>query len=169
MSDGALKCFSTLADRFIRRGIDPAPLARNGLMEELVDRLGGEFPAVAGSLEGKQAFHQRLSTTIGLLSTLCRGSDGFSRHLFRSSLPEALEKALQGDERWVAVVRMRMGMMSFIRFSMLFILLSINQTFFSNPPLHATLLPIQPSNSCRLLTPVIHSNAQKHPRDHEVS
>lgn len=99
VSDGALKCFSSLVDRFIRRGIDPAPLAKNGLMHELVARLGGDFPLVAGSLEGKQAFHQRLSTTIGLLSTLCRGSESFSRELFRSSLPEALEKALQGDDR----------------------------------------------------------------------
>ena len=99
VSDGALKCFSSLADRFIRRGVDPAPLARNELMHELVDRLSEQLPVVAGSMEGRQAFHQRLSTTIGLLSTLCRGSEAFSRQLFRSSLPDALEKALQGDDR----------------------------------------------------------------------
>ena len=39
VADGALKCFASLADRFIRKGVDPAPLAENGLTTELLCRL----------------------------------------------------------------------------------------------------------------------------------
>jgi len=45
VADGALRCFASLADRFIRRGVDPAPLALNGLTQELLQRL-----ATAGCL-----------------------------------------------------------------------------------------------------------------------
>ena len=40
-----------------------------------------------------------ISTVISLLSTLCRGSPVVTHDLFRSQLPDAIEKALQGDER----------------------------------------------------------------------
>jgi hypothetical protein len=40
-----------------------------------------------------------ISTVISLLSTLCRGSPSITHDLLRSQLPEATEKALQGDER----------------------------------------------------------------------
>jgi len=40
-----------------------------------------------------------ISTVISLLSTLCRGSPVITHDLLRSKLPEAIEKALQGDER----------------------------------------------------------------------
>lgn len=30
VADGALRCFASLADRFTRRGVDPAPLAQHG-------------------------------------------------------------------------------------------------------------------------------------------
>jgi hypothetical protein len=40
-----------------------------------------------------------ISTVISLLSTLCRGSPSITHDLLRSQLPEAIEKALQGDER----------------------------------------------------------------------
>lgn len=39
VSDGALRCFASLSDRFTRRGIDPAPLAQHGLLNELILRL----------------------------------------------------------------------------------------------------------------------------------
>ncbi len=42
-----------------------------------------------------------VSTTISLLSTLCRGSSGITHNLLRGPLPEALECALFGDERCV--------------------------------------------------------------------
>ena len=50
VADGALRCFASLADRFIRRGVDPAPLALNGLTEELLQRLAtAGCSAVAGT------------------------------------------------------------------------------------------------------------------------
>ena len=39
VADGALRCFASLADRFTRRGVDPAPLAQHGLVEDLLHRL----------------------------------------------------------------------------------------------------------------------------------
>ena len=39
VGDGALKCFASLADRFIRKNVDPLPLASNGLTQELLNRL----------------------------------------------------------------------------------------------------------------------------------
>ena len=46
VSEGALRCFATLADRFSRRVVDPAPLVEHGpvLLEHLLNRL-----AVSGS------------------------------------------------------------------------------------------------------------------------
>jgi len=50
VADGALRCFASLADRFIRRGVDPAPLALNGLTQELLQRLAAAgCSAVAGT------------------------------------------------------------------------------------------------------------------------
>ena len=39
VADGALKCFASLADRFIRKNVDPVPLASHGLTQELLNRL----------------------------------------------------------------------------------------------------------------------------------
>ncbi|XP_065095256.1 E3 ubiquitin-protein ligase Ufd4 isoform X4 [Ochlerotatus camptorhynchus] len=39
VADGALKCFASVADRFTRKGVDPAPLAEYGLVTELLNRL----------------------------------------------------------------------------------------------------------------------------------
>ncbi|XP_062549272.1 E3 ubiquitin-protein ligase Ufd4 isoform X4 [Armigeres subalbatus] len=39
VADGALKCFASVADRFTRKGVDPAPLAEYGLVNELLNRL----------------------------------------------------------------------------------------------------------------------------------
>ena len=39
VADGALKCFASLADRFIRKDVDPVPLAAHGLTQELLNRL----------------------------------------------------------------------------------------------------------------------------------
>ncbi|XP_033103063.1 E3 ubiquitin-protein ligase HECTD1-like isoform X1 [Anneissia japonica] len=114
VSDGALRCFASLADRFTRRGIDPAPLAKHGLTKELLERLSncgipksqtlvakGSTPSTpAGSTPDSKSNHN-ISTVISLLSTLCRGSPGVTHDLLRSELPNAIEKALQGDERCV--------------------------------------------------------------------
>ncbi len=89
VSDGALRCFASLADRFTRRGVDPAPLAKHGLTEELLSRMAaaggtasgpsstckpgrtssGATPSAADSKLSNQ-----VSTIVSLLSTLCRGS-----------------------------------------------------------------------------------------------
>lgn len=81
VADGALKCFASLADRFIRRGIDPAPLAEHNLMDVLLSRLSSaatssnvmpSTPRGQASSESKSS--PSVSTIISLLSTLCRGS-----------------------------------------------------------------------------------------------
>ncbi|XP_066599740.1 E3 ubiquitin-protein ligase HECTD1 isoform X2 [Prorops nasuta] len=118
VADGALRCFASLADRFSRRGTDPAPLASNGLVSELLYRLSnaaGSGTAVAATSgnpktpppsstattipapEPKSC--ASVSTIISLLSTLCRGSPSITHDLLRSELPDAIEKALKGDER----------------------------------------------------------------------
>lgn len=124
VSDGALRCFASLADRFTRRSVDPAPLAEHGLAQELLAKLSAAAtPATAASM-AQLAHHNpaapaaapavlaahghgapeskssaSVSTIISLLSTLCRGSPGITHDLLRSPLPDAIEKALKGDER----------------------------------------------------------------------
>ncbi len=80
VSDSALRCFASVADRFTRRGMDPAALAKHGLIEELLDRLakagmsGTDRPSVnTGTPDPKNA-SPSVTTVISLLSTLCRGS-----------------------------------------------------------------------------------------------
>ncbi len=81
ISGPAMKCFVTLADRFIRRGKDPAPIAEKGLMEVMVRRLAsiGEASSVtpAGSTPEKPSGHA-VTTIVNLLSTLCRGSSSIT-------------------------------------------------------------------------------------------
>uniref|UniRef100_A0A6P4FNM6 E3 ubiquitin-protein ligase n=1 Tax=Drosophila rhopaloa TaxID=1041015 RepID=A0A6P4FNM6_DRORH len=141
VSDGALKCFASVADRFTRKWVDPAPLAEYGLTTELLKRLksvggnthsslsaAGAQPTssslpvattnsdavnenVAGNAtisnstkvksSDAAASPQSISTTISLLSTLCRGSPSITHDILRSQLADALERALQGDERCV--------------------------------------------------------------------
>ncbi|KAL5281151.1 HECTD1 family protein [Megaselia abdita] len=116
VADGALKCFASVADRFTRKGVDPAPLAEYGLVEELLKRLGnaaGGNTANSQNNDNQQSQQatntasdttrssQSISTTISLLSTLCRGSPKITHELLRSKLPEVMERALKGDERCV--------------------------------------------------------------------
>lgn len=120
VADGALKCFASVADRFTRKGVDPAPLAEYGLVNELLKRLGN---AAGGAQTGSGSSSsnndntnavtpktqptdanrssQSISTTISLLSTLCRGSPSITHDLLRSKLTESMERALKGDERCV--------------------------------------------------------------------
>ncbi|XP_014470607.1 PREDICTED: E3 ubiquitin-protein ligase HECTD1 isoform X3 [Dinoponera quadriceps] len=118
VADGALRCFASLADRFSRRGTDPAPLASNGLVSELLYRLSNaagpgtsatatcsnpKTPPPPSSATTVPAPEPKscasVSTIISLLSTLCRGSPSITHDLLRSELPDAIEKALKGDER----------------------------------------------------------------------
>ncbi|XP_055709356.1 E3 ubiquitin-protein ligase Ufd4 isoform X3 [Phlebotomus papatasi] len=121
VADGALKCFASVADRFTRKGVDPAPLAEYGLVSELLNRLSNAAGPVASTSTSGQTLQegghaaavpksqtadttrssQSISTTISLLSTLCRGSPTITHDLLRSKLPEAIERALKGDERCV--------------------------------------------------------------------
>ncbi|XP_018329894.1 E3 ubiquitin-protein ligase HECTD1 isoform X2 [Agrilus planipennis] len=130
VADGALRCFASIADRFTRRGVDPAPLAQHGLVGELLARLssaaggsmaatgtigggsntpgksasitsstGGSTATAANLPSDQKANAASVSTIISLLSTLCRGSPSITHDLLRSELPDAIEKALKGDER----------------------------------------------------------------------
>ena len=144
VSDGALRCFASLADRFTRRGIDPGPLAEHGLVSALLFRLSnaagipatgssganqhgtgavaaaGQSPAMASGTSNPQqaeagktptavgaggansaSCSSSVSTVISLLSTLCRGSPGITYDLLRSELPDAIERALRGEERCI--------------------------------------------------------------------
>ena len=78
ISDPAMKCFVALADRFIRRGKDPAPIANKGMITELLKRLqhiGKSLPTAqgGGTTPEKPSSHS-VNTIVNLLSTLCRGS-----------------------------------------------------------------------------------------------
>ncbi|KOC70101.1 E3 ubiquitin-protein ligase HECTD1 [Habropoda laboriosa] len=118
VADGALRCFASLADRFSRRNIDPAPLAFHGLVSELLYRLSNAAgpgtsiattsgnpktpppSSTASTIPTPEANScASVSTIISLLSTLCRGSPSITHDLLRSELPDAIEKALKGDER----------------------------------------------------------------------
>ncbi|XP_046871935.1 E3 ubiquitin-protein ligase HECTD1 isoform X1 [Hypomesus transpacificus] len=116
VSDGALRCFASLADRFTRRGVDPAPLAKHGLTEELLSRMAAAGGTVSGPSSackpGRSStgaaptaadskLSNQVSTIVSLLSTLCRGSPLVTHDLLRSPLPSSMESALQGDERCV--------------------------------------------------------------------
>ncbi|XP_015205631.2 E3 ubiquitin-protein ligase HECTD1 isoform X2 [Lepisosteus oculatus] len=116
VSDGALRCFASLADRFTRRGVDPAPLAKHGLTEELLSRMAAAGGTVSGpsstckpgrtstgatATAADSKVSNQVSTIVSLLSTLCRGSPLVTHDLLRSELPYSIESALQGDERCV--------------------------------------------------------------------
>ena len=78
ISEPAMKCFVTLADRFIRRGKDPAPIVEKGLIKELIKRLSHvgqpHVSAQGGGASAEKPSGHSVTTIINLLSTLCRGS-----------------------------------------------------------------------------------------------
>lgn len=88
VSDGALRCFASLADRFTRRGVDPAPLAEHGLSGELLERLAsaaasaGEKTCSSGATPDSKSNSTSVSTIVSLLSTLCRGSPSVTHVCF---------------------------------------------------------------------------------------
>lgn len=122
VADGALRCFASLSDRFTRRGIDPHPLAEHGLIRDLLAKMSSSLgnggitstststPSVSNTASGVSSTSNTpseskntasVSSIISLLSTLCRGSPSITHELLRSELPDALDKALNGDERCV--------------------------------------------------------------------
>ncbi|KAG5675368.1 hypothetical protein PVAND_005277 [Polypedilum vanderplanki] len=134
VADGALKCFASVADRYTRKGVDPAPLAEYGLVDHLIMRLsnagGYQMPSTStGSSQNQNKLtvaassnappkatandgnksSQSIATTISLLSTLCRGSPSISHNLLRSKLPEAMERALKSDDERCILDCMRLA------------------------------------------------------------
>lgn len=109
VADVALKCFACLADRFTRRGVDPAPLAKHGLTEELLKKLVSSALAcnlntsnsLNASMSESRSNSGNVSIIVSVLSMLCRGSPTVTHDLLRSSLPDAIESAMKGDERCV--------------------------------------------------------------------
>ncbi|XP_048585863.1 E3 ubiquitin-protein ligase HECTD1-like isoform X2 [Nematostella vectensis] len=106
VSDGALRCFASLADRFTRRVVDPAPLAKHGLTGELLRQLASaaganERSTSSSATPDAKTNNTSVSTIVSLLITLCRGSPAITHDLLRSELPDAIEKALQGEERCI--------------------------------------------------------------------
>uniref|UniRef100_A0A182IYJ4 E3 ubiquitin-protein ligase n=1 Tax=Anopheles atroparvus TaxID=41427 RepID=A0A182IYJ4_ANOAO len=67
VADGALKCFASVADRFTRKGVDPAPLAEYGLVKELLNRLG--------NAAGGPQISSGAATTISSSSNASAGSN----------------------------------------------------------------------------------------------
>lgn len=85
-------------------------MAKHGLLPELLHRLslagnsistGAHAATPGGSMATPDAKTNSngVSTVISLLSTLCRGSPTISTDLLQMDLPQAIENALQGDER----------------------------------------------------------------------
>lgn len=128
VADGALKCFASVADRYTRKGVDPAPLAEYGLVDHLIKRLsnaGGLKEASTSQNQNKLSVaaanapktpgvdpcksSQSIATTISLLSTLCRGSPSIAHNLLRSKLPEAMERALKSDDERCILDCMRLA------------------------------------------------------------
>ena len=64
-------------------------------------RLATAGLATSNAAEAAKSTTASVSTTISLLSTLCRGSEAITHSLLRSNLAEAIESALQGDERCI--------------------------------------------------------------------
>lgn len=66
VADGALKCFASVADRFTRKGVDPAPLAEYGLITELLNRLknaAGHVPQASTSSTAQTTTTTTTTTT----------------------------------------------------------------------------------------------------------
>eukprot|EP00116_Pleurobrachia_bachei_P003651 sb/3463913/ len=115
VSEGALRCFASLSDRFTRKNIDPEPLGRHGLVENLLEILtvspytpSKSHAAAAGGGSASAASRTTPSEAtiiviISLLSALCRGSDTITRRLLEDgcNLPDALSAALSASERCV--------------------------------------------------------------------
>lgn len=121
VSDGALRCFASLADRFTRRGVDPAPLAKHGLTEELLSRMaaaGGTVSGPASSCKpGRTStgaapsapdakLSNQVSTIVSLLSTLCRGSPLVTHvRVLTSNLKQEIESRMFSDRFFLPVCR----------------------------------------------------------------
>uniref|UniRef100_H2Z0Z9 E3 ubiquitin-protein ligase n=1 Tax=Ciona savignyi TaxID=51511 RepID=H2Z0Z9_CIOSA len=99
VADSALRCFSSLADRFTRKGVNPEPLDAYGLTDELIKRLGNlQSGGTPGATPDSKA-NFGITTVVNLLCTLCRGSSEITHKVLGSDLTKAIEDAMKGDER----------------------------------------------------------------------
>jgi E3 ubiquitin-protein ligase HECTD1 len=110
VSDNALRCFATLADRFARKDVDPESLMRYCLKDVLIRSLQHVSKSTGISSTSNETNHGQMirgvttniSVVTGLLSALCRASAKVTNDLLKSDLLDALESALcAGDERCV--------------------------------------------------------------------
>ena len=92
VKESSLRCIATLADGFMRRGLDPAPIADGGLVDDLIqrltaarvdasgstgtagDRASGSHAAAAVATTVTESGRSSVTLSISLLSILCRGS-----------------------------------------------------------------------------------------------
>lgn len=76
----ALRCFSTLADRFVRTTEDPERIAPAALLDQLMALLSGPSEAVEGD-------EPPALVALHLLTLLCRGSPAIAHRMFVAGLP----------------------------------------------------------------------------------
>uniref|UniRef100_A0A182PD90 E3 ubiquitin-protein ligase n=1 Tax=Anopheles epiroticus TaxID=199890 RepID=A0A182PD90_9DIPT len=95
VADGALKCFASVADRFTRKGVDPAPLAEYGLVKELLNRLSNAAggPQISSS-GGGSAGSAAISSSLGTNSSSHPESSPSAAQL-SSSAPKSAQGAME--------------------------------------------------------------------------
>lgn len=86
VADGALRCFASLSDRFTRKGVDPAPLAKYGLVDELIKKLGDSI-AVNFTLNSSSSSSSTTSNNINSKSTgvMLNNSEDLNKSLSAST------------------------------------------------------------------------------------
>ena len=112
VAEGALRCFATLSDRFTRRSVDPEPLSKHGLVEELLKRLcaaGGptnlntSLPSGGGQTPDPKSSGRR--RTVSLYKK--QDTDGFCRiiiiHVLSISIASPTDQLYIIVELWVAL------------------------------------------------------------------
>ena len=90
VADTALKCFACVTDRFTRKGVDPAPLAKHGLTDELLKKLVSSAMACGNntstsmnaSMSESRSSSGNVSIIVSVLSMLCRGSPSITHVSF---------------------------------------------------------------------------------------
>uniref|UniRef100_A0A182K5I5 E3 ubiquitin-protein ligase n=1 Tax=Anopheles christyi TaxID=43041 RepID=A0A182K5I5_9DIPT len=96
VADGALKCFASVADRFTRKGVDPAPLAEYGLVKELLNRLSNAAggPQISSGGGGGGTGSAAISSSLGTNSSSHPDSSPSAAQL-SSSAPKSAQGAME--------------------------------------------------------------------------
>lgn len=102
VADGALRCFASLSDRFTRKNIDPEPLAKYGLIEELIRKLGD---SVMSNTTNKWSNSSSTSALSSLTSqTLLNTNNSNNNNTNQSSSLNSSEGAASTSAKSTAVV-----------------------------------------------------------------